>query len=237
MKKVKQILGEFIDECSKKLDLGGIIEFGSSTYLKNPQDIDLVFFSKENIFSTKSILILIEIIKDFERRYNEVVFDFGGLGDRERKAEHSITIIFLGKKEVNTEYNPHDIFFFKNLREGDSKILYGKNSFKSKNIFLTDQHLFEMLSVDQKHAIRKALDGNEQKTEAFYHLFKTFLRAMLINDGVFKKDELPRKFQENFGREIKLPKNSEKLINKKFSKNDSEEILKFTEDCLRWLVK
>jgi len=237
MIEIKKILNEFVKECSEKLDLGGIVEFGSSAYSDDAKDVDLVFFSNELIFSTKSILVLIKIIKIFEKKYKEVVFDFGGVADRERKAKYSITIVFLGKKEINTEHNPHDIFFFKNLGGENTKILYGKNSFESKNIFLTNQHLFEMLSVDQKHAIRKALDGDELKTEAFYHLFKTFLRAMLINEGIFKKNELLKKFKEKFGNEIKLPENSEKLINKQFTKKDFEEILSFTENCLRSLIK
>lgn len=235
---IKQILAEFVGECSEKLKLSGIIQFGSSTYSEDFSDIDLLLFSEEEVVSSKNILNLIKIIKFFETKYKEVVFDFGGIADRKRKAKYYITSVFVGKQELNVQYNSHDLFFFKNLSEDEKiKVLYGKNSLRNKKISLTNKHLFEMLSVDQKHALRKCFDDKESRTNSLYHLFKTFLRAMLVNEGNFKKEELLEKFKQEFGTKIKLPKNSKKIIRKEINEKDFEEILKFTEACLRWLLK
>ena len=51
--KIKKILDDFVKECSEKLNLKGIVQFGSSTYSKNFHDIDLVFYFKEDIVSNK----------------------------------------------------------------------------------------------------------------------------------------------------------------------------------------
>ena len=60
--KIHSILKGFVDECGSELNLRGIIQFGSSTYDKNADDIDLVFFSKDKVFSTKDYLNLFKII-------------------------------------------------------------------------------------------------------------------------------------------------------------------------------
>ncbi len=238
MTEIKKILNEFVKECSEKLGLGGIIQFGSSTYSADFDDIDLLLISSQDVLLAKEQIKLISIVKDFENRYKEIVFDFGGVADRERKGNFSISAIFVGKKDIQIKHNPHDLFFYKSLSEDKNvKLLFGKNVLDSKRFVLTSQHLFEMLSVDQKHALRKIFEKNQIKSEAFYHLFKTFLRVMLVNEGNFKKDELLRQFKEKFGNEIKLPKNSKDLIKNKIKKEDFEDILKFTEDCLRWLSK
>jgi len=237
MKNIKEILNEFVKECSEKLELESIIQFGSSAYSDNFNDIDLLLLSKKDILPTKEILVLIKIITNFEKRYPEVVFDFGSTGTRKRKAKYSITVIFLSKKEIAIKYNPHDLFFIKSIIENKNvNLLYGKNLLKGMKINLTNQHLFEMLSVDRKHALRRSLDDFDFKKAAFYHLFKTYLYAMLINDGSFSKEELLEKFNKKFDGEIKLPKNSENIINKKIKEKDFEDILKFTEDCLKWLI-
>jgi len=237
MKKVEVILKEFVKKCSKELNLSGIIQFGSSTYSKTFQDIDLLFLSNKKILPTEEILKLINIIKFFEQKYKEVVFDFSGLV-RKRKGSYSITTLFLGREEFNIKYNPNDLFLFRSIKEDkNKKILFGEDIFKKFEFHLNNRHLFEMLVLELKWALRKCLDDLDYQNEALYHLFKTFLRAMLINKGSFKKEELLEKFEENFGNEINLPKNSKKIINKNICEKDMKEILKFVEECLGWLVK
>jgi hypothetical protein len=238
MKEIQEILDEFVEKCHKKLELFSILQFGSSTYSKNFEDIDLLFISKHPVIPTKENLELIKIIKDFENRYDEVVFDFGGVADRERKAKYSISAILIGLSDLNVKHNPHDLFFYKSLSSDKNiKLLYGKNILENKEFVLTKQHIFEILTVDQKHAMRKFFENNSIKSESFYYLFKTFLRVMLVNEGDFKKEELIKKFKEKFKEKIKLPKNYEKIIKNKIKKGDFEDILKFTEDCLMLLVK
>lgn len=235
---IEKILKEFVLKCSKKLDLYGLIQFGSSAYSKNFHDIDLILLFNEEVVSINSISDLIKIIKEFERKYKEVVFDFGGVGDRKRIGKYSITTVFLGKKELSVKHNPNDLFFFKNLSEDKNiKILLGKNPFQNKKFELSNQHLFEMLSVGQKHSLRKSLDDKKSKLDSFYFLFKTFLRAMLINYGVFEKKELLKKFKEVYKNKIILPKNSEKIISNKLIEKDVNEILIFTNKCLEYLSK
>lgn len=234
--KIDNVLKEFVNECVNGLDLTGIIQIGSSNYLKKPDDIDLVFFSKENVLKKESVKKLISIIKKFEDKYIEVVLDFSG-ADRKRKGKYKITVVFLGVSEFKVKYNPHDLFFFKNLTEDKNiKTLYGLNPLMKLKIRITNQHLLEMLSVDLKHALRRSLDDENYKLESFYTLFKTFLRAMLINDGVFKKDELLSVFAKKYSEPIKLPKESERILSHDLKKEDFDEILDFCEGCLNYLA-
>lgn len=235
-KDIKEILKEFVKECSKKLKLDSIIQFGSSAYSDKFDDIDLLLCSKQEILPTSEILKLIRIIKNFEKKYDEIVFDFGGVGDRKRKAKYSITSVFLGKDELKIQYNPNDLFFFKSLSDDkNKKILFGKNIFENLTFNMTNRHLFEMLSVELKHSLRKSLDEEEDRLNSSYHLFKTFLRVMLVNEGNFEKEELIKKFSEKF-ENIKLPKNSKFILEHQLKENDFETILKFSEECLKYLI-
>ncbi|NCN87062.1 hypothetical protein GW932_04465 [archaeon] len=235
--KTKEILKGLVKECREKLNLSAIVQFGSSVYSKKFNDVDLILLFNEDIVSVKNILNLIKIIKLFEKKNKNLVFDFGGVGDRKRKGNLSITIIPLGKKDLNVVYNPHDLFFYKNLVREEKIILFGKNPFLKDEFNLTNQHLFEILSVEQKHTLRKSLGKEKSKYDSLYFLFKTFLRAMLVNQGNFQKKDLIKKFNIQFKNKIKLPKNSEKIINKKLTVEDFEDILNFTNDCLNYLIK
>lgn len=236
--KISKVLDDFVKECSKRLNLKCIIQFGSSTYSKDFHDTDLIFCFKEDIVPPKEILKLIKIIKNFEDQYEEVVFDFGGVGTRKRKGKYCITIISVGRKELDVMYNPHDLFFYKNLAgDKNKKILYGEDALKNMNFKLTNQHLFEMLVIDQKHVLRKSLDDKESRLEAFYFLFKIFLRAMLVNKDVLKKEELLLFFKKKYGNKIKLPLDSERILSHSLKSEDFENILNFSNDCLRFLIK
>jgi len=234
---IKKIMNEFIEESKEKLDLSCILQFGSSTYTDDFEDIDLLFLSSHNVIPTKQNLELIRIVKDFENRYDDIVFDFGGVGTRDKEAKHSITVVYLNKEHLNLEHNPHDLFFFKLLSEDKNiKTLYGVNPFEKMEINFTKQHLLEMLSVDLKRDIlRNSLDDENKLNEGLYCFFKGALRAMLIHKGHFKKEELLNEFQKEYGNKIRLPGNSEDIINHKIKKEDFEDILKFAEDCLRYL--
>ena len=235
---IHNIVKEFVDACSRELDLKGIIQFGSSTYSDKSKDIDLVFYFNDNTIPTENIMRLMKIIKDFESKHNEIVFDFGGVGDRKRKGKYSITIVSFSKSGLNIFHNPHNLFFIKNISEDkNKKILYGKDAIENIDIKLTNQHLFEMLSVDLIHSLRKALDDERYRLNSSYRLFKTFLRAMLINKGIFKKEELINEFKKEYKNKIKLPKDAQRIISGKIEQKDFEEILKFSEDCLRYLIK
>lgn len=239
MKEIKEILEEFVKECSEKLDLSCILQFGSSTHTDDFEDIDLLFLSSHKIIPAEQNLELIRIVKDFENEYKNVVFDFGGVGTRDNDAKYSITAVYLNKGHLNLEHNPHDLFFFKLLSEDKNiKTLYGENPFEKMKINLTSQHLFEMLSIDLKRDIlRKSLDDQNKLNEGLYHFFKGALRGMLVHKGHFKKQELLKEFEKEYSNKIELPKNAEKILNHKIKKGDFEDILKFSEDCLKYLSK
>jgi len=237
---IDNVLKEFVERCSKELDLFGIIQFGSSTYSKNPDDIDLMLISNEKVISARKILFLIKIIKGFEKKCGEVVFDFGGGKiDRKRKGKYAITVIFLGREGLNVKYHPHDLFFFKGLSEDkNKKILFGKNPFINLNFKLNNKQLYEKLSVEIIHALRRTLDDENYKFDSLYTLFKTFIRDMLINEKEsLKKEELITNFKKKFGNKIKLPKNADGILLHKLKKSDFEDILYFTENCLKYLSK
>src|SRR3989344_141349 len=210
--KIDEILRDFVKECSKRLNLMSIVQFGSSTYLKNPKDIDLLFVSKVPIAPIKDVLELLNIIKSFERRNKEVVFDIGGR-IRKRKGKHKVTIVFVDNRWLSIKYHPGDLFLLKNLIEDkNKKILFGKNVLTNR-VHLSDQHIYESLQVDFIHAVGQSLDDRKKRVDAIYFLFKAYLRAMLINDyGVLEKDRLLEKFRIKFKDKIKLPKNSKKIL-------------------------
>ncbi|MBI2631852.1 hypothetical protein HYW75_02515 [Candidatus Pacearchaeota archaeon] len=233
---INTFLQEIIKDITNKIKLSCVMQFGSSTYSKDPRDIDLVLFSKEKVLKTREIISLIQIIKENEKENKDIVFDFGGL-DRKRDSPYKITLIFLASCELQIEHNPHDLFFLKNLTEDKTiRILYGKNPLRKLKIELSNKHLLEMLSVDLKHTLRKSLDDEKYKLEAIYALFKTFLRAMLINFKIFKKNELLNNFKSKYGKLIALPTESNRILQHNLETKDFEEILIFCERCLDFLV-
>ena len=232
---VQKILQEIVKKFSKELSLSAIIQFGSSTYSKKFNDIDLLFIFDAKVIPTDQFLNLFKLIKKLENSHKDLVIDLSGSG-RKRRAKYKLTIVPVSGFELNVKHNPHDLFFFKNIKEDKNiLILYGKNPFQKFNYSLTNGHLFEMLSVDLNRALRQNLDGFN--SNSLHFLFKTFVRAMLVNKGTFMKDELLVKFKENYNGVIDLPKNSELIIANKIKKEDFVHILQFCESCLKYLVK
>lgn len=237
-KTIREIVNEFLEESKSNLDLAGILEFGSSAYTNKFNDIDLMFISKHKLVPVKDRLKLISIVKKFEKKYPEIVFDFGGMGERERKEKYSITIVFIFQEWLKMKYNPHDLFFIKLLSMSKNiKVLYGRNPFKQIRVSLTKRHLFEMLDRDQLALLRSSLDGEKKKLERARFEFKGFLRAMLIHKGDFKKNDLVKEFRKEYENKIPLPKNSKNIIDNKMGKKDFEDILIFMENCLRFIIK
>jgi hypothetical protein len=227
-----EIMNEFVKECKKKLNLKCIIQFGSSTYSNNPKDIDLVFFSNNLVFSSKDYIKLFDIIKEFEKRHSEVVFDIGS-GKRNRKAKYEISIVPL--QELDLLLNI-DAFLLKNLIDDkNKKILYGKNILPSE-IQISKKYIIRRLTLNANWGLRNCLDDKSTKFNSIYHMFKVALRLMLINKRVPKKEELLSLFIRKYPK-IKLPKNSNKIINNKISNEDLEDVLKFYEDCLNYMHK
>lgn len=233
--KIGNILDEFVDECAKKLRVRCIMQFGSSTYSKNPDDIDLAFFSKENFLPTADILLLLNIIKKFENKYNELVFDFSGV-ERKKKGKYNITVVFVNKFNVSKIVNIFDKFFYKNLIEDKNKrILFG-NDVLNFDVELTNLEAVDILSREVLFCLRSSLDDQEYRLQASYRLFKTTLRLMLLEIGSPKKGDLLDLFKEKHGKNVILPKRAYKIINNDLTDRDFEEILRFTESCLKYLV-
>jgi len=225
---ITDVLNRFSKKCGETLNLLGILQFGSSTYSKNPNDIDTVFFSKDKVFSTENYFTLFKIINEFEQKYKDIVFDIAG-GKRKRKAKYSITIVPLQMLDLDFKI---DSFFLKNLSEDKNKrILFGEDPTDIK-IDLKKEDIVEKLSLEINHALRNCLE-EEDRSEALYGLFKVTLRLMLINCGILKKDELLHRFKNNFN--IALPNNSEEILDNNITKRDLEAVLKFSENCLLYL--
>lgn len=236
-KEIKSVFIDFVNECTKRLSLYSVVQFGSSTHAENFEDIDSLFVSKEEVILSKDYLIMIEIIKNFEILYPEIVFDFGGQGRINKKAKYSITLVFIGKGVLSTKHNPDDLFFF-NLLSSDKniKVLFGNNPFEGKDFLLTNQHMFEKLSVTfNRVLLRNTLENEDNLIEGMYFSFKTFLRGMLVHRGHFEKNELLGEFEKEYFGKISLPENAQKLINHKIKLEDFERVLNFTENCLKYL--
>lgn len=235
--KISEVLESFVSECSRKLNLVSIVQFGSSTYSQKYNDIDLMLVSANQIAPTKDFLELLKIIKTFEKKNKDVVFDIGGRA-RKRRSKYKITVLFVDRVWLKIKYHPADLFLLKNLTEDRNKrLLFGKNVFTNK-VNLSNQHIYESLQVDFIHAFGQALDDKEKRFEAVHFLFKSYLRYMLVNDyGILEKDKLLGKFRIKFKDKIKLPKNSDKILNKKINNQDFIEILAFAKDCLNYLTR
>ncbi len=232
MSKINNILKEFVERCSKELNLLGIIQFGSSTYSKNSDDIDLVFFSKDEIFPTKDYLGLFKLIRKFENKFRDVSFWI--VEEKyKRKAKYSISIIPFQMLDINQKIDP---FFLKNLAEDrNKKILYGKDPTKFRTK-LSNKDIAKRLNLEINYCLRDCL-RKSTKEKALYDLFKTTLRLMLINKSVPKKEELLNSFKDEFRNKIKLPENSEDILLHKLKNEDFEDILYLTENCLKYLSK
>lgn len=234
---ISQILKNLVTDLSKNLNLQCILQFGSSTTNPDADDIDLVLFSKELIFPKDDYMKLFRIIKDYEEKH-DVVFDIGG-EKRKKKARYSIGIVPINDldiKSVKKSDFTMDLFFFKNLSEDKSKIvLYGKDP-TDFGIKLNNSQISQILSLEVNHTLRKCLEDEQAKKDAMYYLFKTTLRLMLANQGAPQKEQLRTLFKETYPT-IQLPSKAENIINNNLRTNYFEDILQFSEDCLKFLAK
>jgi len=229
---IGQILKNFVKECSEKLNLISIVQFGSSTYLANPNDVDLVFFSKDLVFESKDYDKLFIIIRKFEKKHAEVVFDIAG-GKRNKKAKFEISIIPLS--QVYNKYILDKIFLKMLYSDKNKKILFGKDIF-SKNVLIPKEQLIQTLIFEINHSLRGCLE-KETRNDFVYHLFKSTLKLMFINESESpKKMELLSFFNKKYS-EIKLPNNADKIIKNKILEKDLWDVVKFTNDCIKYLNK
>ncbi len=189
-REINNVLKQFSKECGEKLNLHRILQFRSSTYSKNAKDTDIVFFSKDKVFSTEDHFVLFEIIDKFEKNHEGLVFDIAG-GKRKKKAKYSVSIIPLQMLDLDWKI---DSFFLKNLSEDKNKIILFGADPTNVEIKLNKKDIAERLSLEINHHLRDYLE-KETRKEALYGLFKTTLRLMLTNQGIPKKEELIEKFK------------------------------------------
>lgn len=228
--RINEVLKDFVKECSEELELMSVIQFGSSTHDKNPNDIDLILFSKGEVFSSENYIKLLKIINDFEKKYKEVVFDIGA-GLRLRKGKYKISIVPQQKLDLKLGV---DIFFINNLyKDKDKKILFGKNPF-SKRVNINNKKIISKIILEVNFALRKCLD-NETKDESINFLFKSVLRLMLLNEEVSRKDDLLERFKFVYPK-ISLPENSKKILYKQIEDKDIGSVLAFSEICINNLI-
>jgi len=228
---VNELLNAFSKTCSKKLNLQCIMQFGSSTYSKEFNDIDLVFFSEDKVFSAKDYIKLFSIFAEFEEKYPKIAFDIAG-GKGRRKTAYSISVIPLQQLDLDLKIDP---FFLKNLSEDEhKKILFGIDPTNLK-VKLSKAQIAERLSLERNHNLRACV-SEETRNESVYTLFKTTLRLMLANKGVPEKGELLSLFAKEY-MNISLPENAANILKKKMSVSDFEGVLNFSEECILFLVK
>ncbi len=229
--KINDVLKFFVKESSEKLNLMSIIQFGSSTYSKDPQDIDLIFFSNDDVFSSGDYVKLFKLIKKFENNYEDVVFDIGA-GIRIRQGKYKISIVPLQNFSLELESDP---FFANNIfKDKDKKILFGKNPFR-KEIKLNNKFIASRILLQINWSLRECLD-NETRNEAINFMFKSVLRYMLSNEKVSKKGHLIKTFIKIYPK-IKLPKDSKEILSKKISKGDLKDTIDFANECVNFLRK
>src|SRR3989344_2825146 len=210
--KIDEILRDFVKECSKRLNLMSIVQFGSSTYLKNPKDIDLVFFFNNMVFSKKEFERLISITKNFEKKHPEISFN---MSNTLHSKKYKITIVPL--QNADLKYQIDKVFLRFIQKDSNKKILFGKDPLKDLTIHFEKNNL-----SDQKEYIS--------------YFFKSVLRIMLLDQTVSKKEELIEKFNKKYSK-IELPKNYIKILNHYVDLDDYTGVLRFSKDCLEVLAK
>jgi len=227
--KINEVLDDFVKECSAKLNLMSIIQFGSSTYSRNPEDIDLVFFSNEDIFSAKDYIVLFKIINDFENKYPGLVFYIAG-GLASRKGKYKISVIPQQKLDLVLLTDP---FFIGNLyKDKDKKILFGKNPY-IKPVILDKNKIISTIILEINFALRRCLDKNTLN-ESVTFLFKSILRLMLVNVDPSRKGKLLDNFRSIYPR-LSLPENSKLILENKVGDKDLEKVLEFANKCIMYL--
>lgn len=229
---ISNILNEFVQECSKKLNVINITQFGSSTYLDNPNDIDLLVVSKDIIFSFEDYKKLFEIVKAFEKKY-PVSFDMST--PQSAKSKYKITIVPL--QQIDFIYQI-DKFFLRFLqKDKHRKLLFGKDQLDI-TIKISKRELIERLSMEMNRYVRLGVEKRSQKdfNEFINYFFKSILRIMLVNEEVYKKEDLLNIFQKKYS-SIKLPRNSINILKHKIHKEDFNDVLKFANNCINYIHK
>ena len=233
---ISKILKEFVKECSEKLNLMAIIQFGSSTHSKNPDDYDLVFFSKDLVFSSEDHEKLFLITTKFEKKYKDLSFDMSTPLATGKK--YKITIVPLQNADLIYLKNA-DKFFFRFLQKDEHrKVLYGKDPLVKLNLKITKENIIGRLLFENNKYVRLKIEKVSLKnvSEFVIYYLKTVLILMLTNEQVYKKSELMGNFIRSY-KTIKIPKNWKDILDHKVTKGDYEEVLKFSEDCIRYLAK
>jgi len=59
---------------------------------------------------------------------------------------------------------------------------------------------------------------------------------MLSNVDIYKKEDLLLEFKKNYP-EIKIPEDSEKILSRKINLKSFQSVLRFSEDCINFLLK
>lgn len=231
---INKILKEFVKECSEKLNLMSIVQFGSSTYLEDPPDIDLVFFSKDLIFPREDHKKLFLIIKNFEKKYFNVSFDMSTPSGA--KKEYRITIVPLQKADLIYQV---DKFFLRNLlKDKNKKILFGSDPLSDLKISFTKREIIEKLTLETNWYVRARVENKSLRDlkELISYSFKAILRIMLIEESFYKKEDLLKIFKKKYP-SIKIPKNAISILDHKVSNQDYDNVLGFAQDCIKFMDK
>ena len=210
-----------------------IVQFGSSTYLKNPKDIDLVFFFNNMVFSKKEFERLISITKNFEKKHPEISFN---MSNTLHSKKYKITIVPL--QNADLKYQIDKVFLRFIQKDSNKKILFGKDPLKDLTIHFEKREIIERLAIEINHYSRLKFEKNNLSDQKEYisYFFKSVLRIMLLDQTVSKKEELIEKFNKKYSK-IELPKNYMKILNHYVDLDDYTGVLRFSKDCLEVLAK
>ncbi len=232
--KIEPIFKEFVNEVVKSVKLACVLQIGSSVYDKKSKDIDLVFVSAERIFSGRDHTKIFELAHKYMQTYPGVGFNIGG--EEFSDAEYQISLVLINLIEIEDQTKAYDLFFIKGLSEDkNKKVIYGSDLTNSIKIEIDKNYLIQYLLRSIEHFSRKLLNP-AYDVEVLRAFFKEILRFMLSNCSVRKKEDLLKAFIENYPK-IKLPKNTEEILAGKVKRTDLQDVLRFAEDCLQYLLK
>lgn len=230
---ISKILDDFVKECSKKLNLISIIQFGSSTYAKNPNDIDLVFVFKDMVLYLKEFDKLLNITSYFGKKYPSVSFNMSTPTDVKKC---KITIVPLQKADLEFQIDKFFLNFIK--KDKNRKVLFGKDPFESLKIIFSKREIIERLAIEINHYSRLKFEGKDfsEYRDFISYFFKSVLRIMLVEEEVSKKGDLISLFKNRYP-QITLPADFKNILDHKIVKEDYYEVLTFSKNCLEILTK
>ena len=204
MIKINHSLEIIKEEIKKSKICDSLILFGSSVYDNNPEDVDLMLYSK-NFINPKDLIVYLEFLDYLDKKYKEIGFSFSS--GKPRKKKYSIEISFLP--------------YFSYMR--DVEIEFSKEIFKNHKVLFGKDYFVSYIEPKITDIISKLNFIYENKTNSNYFKIKIILRVGMSYFGKnLEKKDLIENFESaynhNISRDLKNRFKGRRIKNNDFRK-------------------